>query len=99
MNLRQRMILTRWTRRVRSVLPVVFGVAIGAAAFAVFDQTYGPAEPPARLTAMQQSPVQPFANCDAARAADAAPLYRGEPGYAPHLDADRDGVACEPYPR
>jgi len=40
-----------------------------------------------------------FPNCDAARAADAAPLYRGEPGYRPPLDRDGDGVACEPYRR
>ena len=37
--------------------------------------------------------------CDQARAAGAAPLYRGEPGYRAGLDADGDGVACEPYPR
>ena len=36
-----------------------------------------------------------YANCDAARAAGAAPLHRGDPGYAPHLDGDGDGVACE----
>ena len=38
-----------------------------------------------------------FANCTQARAAGAAPLYRGEPGYGRHLDRDNDGVACEPY--
>ncbi|MDA1361778.1 excalibur calcium-binding domain-containing protein [Glycomyces luteolus] len=38
-----------------------------------------------------------YENCDEARADGAAPLYEGEPGYAPHLDADGDGVACEPY--
>lgn len=36
-----------------------------------------------------------FRNCEAARAAGAAPLYFGEPGYRPALDRDRDGVACE----
>lgn len=36
-------------------------------------------------------------NCAAARSAGAAPIHRGEPGYAPHLDSDRDGIACEPY--
>lgn len=36
-----------------------------------------------------------FANCSEARAAGAAPLYRGEPGYRPELDRDGDGVACE----
>ena len=36
-----------------------------------------------------------YKNCDAVRAAGAAPLLRGEPGYAPKLDRDGDGVACE----
>jgi hypothetical protein len=34
-----------------------------------------------------------FPNCDAARAAGAAPVRRGDPGYGPHLDGDGDGVA------
>lgn len=36
-----------------------------------------------------------YQNCAAVRAAGAAPLNEGEPGYAPKLDRDRDGVACE----
>ncbi|WP_411815559.1 excalibur calcium-binding domain-containing protein [Gordonia sp. SND2] len=36
-----------------------------------------------------------YANCAAARAAGAAPLYRGSPGYSSSLDRDGDGVACE----
>lgn len=36
-----------------------------------------------------------YANCSAAKAAGAAPLYRGQPGYGSHLDRDGDGVACE----
>lgn len=36
-----------------------------------------------------------FENCDAARAAGAAPVYVGDPGYGGHLDRDGDGVACE----
>lgn len=36
-----------------------------------------------------------YANCDAVRAAGAAPLHRGEPGYRSGLDRDGDGVACE----
>jgi hypothetical protein len=35
--------------------------------------------------------------CSDARAAGAAPLRRGDPGYASHLDRDNDGIACEPY--
>ncbi|MCJ2181347.1 excalibur calcium-binding domain-containing protein [Novosphingobium sp. 1949] len=36
--------------------------------------------------------------CDDARLAGTAPLHRGEPGYRPELDADGDGIACEPVP-
>lgn len=36
-----------------------------------------------------------YANCSAARAAGAAPVMRGDPGYAPKLDRDNDGVGCE----
>ncbi|RDI45290.1 excalibur calcium-binding domain-containing protein [Nocardia mexicana] len=35
-----------------------------------------------------------FKNCDDARAAGRAPLFRGEPGYSPHLDPDGTGMAC-----
>ena len=36
-----------------------------------------------------------FRNCDAVRAAGAAPVHAGDPGYAGHLDRDGDGVGCE----
>lgn len=36
-----------------------------------------------------------YPNCAAARAAGAAPVRRGQPGYGTHLDRDRDGVGCE----
>lgn len=36
-----------------------------------------------------------FQNCAAARAAGAAPLHAGDPGYRSQLDRDKDGVACE----
>jgi len=36
-----------------------------------------------------------YANCAAARAAGAAPLYARQPGYRAGLDRDHDGVACE----
>jgi len=48
---------------------------------------------------VQQAPAQSdvyYKNCAEARAAGAAPLHRGEPGYRPGLDKDGDGVACEP---
>jgi hypothetical protein len=36
-----------------------------------------------------------YKNCTEARAAGVTPLYEGDPGYAPHLDRDHDGIACE----
>jgi hypothetical protein len=36
-----------------------------------------------------------YANCSAVKAAGAAPLHRGDPGYSSKLDRDGDGVACE----
>jgi len=36
-----------------------------------------------------------YRNCAAARAAGAAPIVAGEPGYGRHLDRDGDGRACE----
>jgi hypothetical protein len=36
-------------------------------------------------------------NCDAAREIGLAPAMRGEPGYWPQHDRDKDGIACEPY--
>ncbi|HEY8381181.1 MAG TPA: excalibur calcium-binding domain-containing protein [Microvirga sp.] len=39
----------------------------------------------------------PFRSCRQARAEGFSSMRRGDPGYAPHLDADNDGIACEPY--
>lgn len=36
-----------------------------------------------------------YANCSAVKAAGAAPIYAGDPGYASHLDKDGDGIGCE----
>jgi len=36
-----------------------------------------------------------FKNCTAARAAGAAPVYAGDPGYSRKLDRDGDGIGCE----
>ncbi|WP_407836760.1 excalibur calcium-binding domain-containing protein [Streptomyces sp. DSM 116496] len=36
-----------------------------------------------------------YRNCAEARAAGAAPIRRGQPGYSRHLDRDDDGVACD----
>lgn len=36
-----------------------------------------------------------YQNCTEVRAAGAAPIYQGDPGYSTKLDRDRDGVGCE----
>jgi len=65
-----------------------------------------PAAPAPAPVAPAPAPVAPapvapapaavyYANCAAARAAGAAPLYAGQPGYRSALDRDSDGVACE----
>lgn len=53
-----------------------------------------PAEPRA-LVSSGRSGSAYYANCSAARAAGAAPVLRGEPGYSRKLDRDGDGVGCE----
>ena len=55
------------------------------------------AGPAARTSSPPRAMGGAFRNCAAARAAGAAPIRRGQPGYGPHLDADGDGIGCEPY--
>ncbi len=53
-------------------------------------------EPAAPAPAPEPTPARVhFSSCKQAREADAAPLYRGDPGYNSKLDRDNDGVACE----
>ena len=55
-----------------------------------------PAPAPAQVQ-MAPAPADTvsYANCAAARAAGAAPIHAGQPGYSGTLDRDGDGVACE----
>lgn len=67
-----------------------------------------PAPAPVQPAPIKPAPIKPapvqappapssvyYENCTAARAAGAAPLYIGQPGYSTKLDRDKDGVACE----
>ena len=57
-----------------------------------------PAQPQAPAPAQPQEPEPGgvyYRSCKEAKAAGAAPLYQGEPGYRPGLDRDHDGIACE----
>lgn len=56
----------------------------------------GPSASPSKaLRAVSTSGGREFANCSQARAAGAAPVREGDPGYGRHLDRDGDGVGCE----
>ncbi|MBV1799404.1 excalibur calcium-binding domain-containing protein [Siccirubricoccus sp. G192] len=83
----------RHWRRARTFLPIALTAAIAGAGLAW-------------LTVVNPWPVEvtvrhglAFRNCDAARAAGLAPAKRGQPGYWKHLDADGDGISCEPWTR
>jgi len=58
-----------------------------------------PAQPPpgepVPFLAPDDGPSVYFPNCAAARAAGAAPILAGQPGYRSGLDGDGDGIACE----
>jgi hypothetical protein len=53
------------------------------------DPAPAPAPPPA------PAPVVYYENCTAVRAAGAAPIHVGDPGYSRKLDRDGDGIGCE----
>ncbi|SRR6266567_415313 len=80
----------------------------GAGTVARLDDTTPPVGSPGPATTGPGSPTPPpadtrgdddgythYTDCAAARAAGAAPLYAGEPGYRTRLDRDSDGTACE----
>ena len=53
------------------------------------------ASPSSAIRTVSTSSRREFANCAQARAAGAAPVRAGEPGYGRHLDRDGDGNGCE----
>lgn len=54
-----------------------------------------PVPEPVPSVAPEPAPAVVYRNCAEARAAGAAPLYAGQPGYSENMDGDGDGVACE----
>ncbi|MDI9893349.1 excalibur calcium-binding domain-containing protein [Rhodococcus sp. IEGM 1381] len=78
----------------------------GSAQFCILPppSAFAPPPPPQGAPAPQQQGAPApaprpsgfqYKNCDAARDAGAAPVYRDEYGYGPHLDRDNDGIGCE----
>lgn len=86
----QQAIASDWWAAYQSYMP--------AATAPITAPTYAPA-PAAPATTVAPPPASSsavyYANCTAARAAGAAPIYRGQPGYRSGLDRDGDGIACE----
>jgi hypothetical protein len=93
-------------RRSRSFAARLLGGAVAAGlAIGVVSSLNGagvvrrppPPDPREKSGGREAGPGVYYYRCDEARAAGAAPIYRGQPGYRPGLDADGDGIACEPY--
>src|SRR5262245_7513058 len=83
-----------WLRRHRHRVRMAVFAALALAAF-----LYPVVENLSRwplTVALRHAAAAP--NCTAARAMGLAPAWRGEPGYYPQHDDDRDGIACEPWP-
>ena len=80
------------------VLPkAVTTTAVSTAPLGIVGTAPPETDPPATDPPATDPPAAPvyYANCDAVRAAGAAPIYRGEPGYRSALDRDNDGIGCD----
>jgi hypothetical protein len=85
-------------RLARAVLPWIVVLAVGATGVTA-----------SALIEALRHPIYPLGlgvrhhlarwHCLAARLVGLAPSYRGGPGYWPERAADRNGIACEPFPR
>jgi hypothetical protein len=92
-------------RRTTRTLP--FGIVVAAGCAAVFAATWfatpmltalwSSAPPAPEAVAATERSVY-YSGCNEARAAGAAPITRGSPGYRSEMDGDNDGIACEPHP-
>lgn len=74
---------------------VLLGAAAGAGGFLLLDSLREPADS-MREGGFTLRGVY-YSNCRDAFQDGRANIRRGEPGYRAALDADNDGLACEPY--
>lgn len=93
----------RLEQRSMRMANVRFTALAGILSAATFGFVWFLPERSSGVVATQQS-GQPaatvyYAGCDEARAAGAAPILKGQPGYRPEMDGDADGIACEPHRR
>jgi hypothetical protein len=95
---RRRSYLWRYVASLRSGIGLTaLGAMLGAGGFLLVDSL----KPPQSARAMGGFSLREtyYATCREAFQDDRANIRAGEPGYRLALDADRDGVACEPYAR
>ena len=78
-------------------VPAGVGVTAGVSKPSQPSQPSEPSRP--SEPSLPSQPTVSYKNCTEVWNAIGRPLYRGEPGYAPHLDRDNDGIACETRPR
>jgi len=96
MRRRGRADMRKWLRDVRGGLGLMaLGAGLGASAFILFDSFQSPEEPAAIEGFSLREPY--YRSCRDAFQDGRANIRVGEPGYRPGLDADGDGLACEPY--
>lgn len=57
--------------------------------------TPAPKPTPTPAPTPDPAPAVVYANCDAVRAAGAAPIRLGDPGWDPKFDRDNDDIGCE----
>ena len=81
----------------KTAAPLLVLTAIGAYNLLPMTPEEKAAAADVNATAQQVEASVHYRYCSDARAAGNAPLYRGAPGYAAHLDRDGDGIACEPH--
>lgn len=76
---------------------LVLGAGLGGSAFLLLDAMTEPTPKPGQEAAFSLRSSVFYSTCRDAVLDGRANIRRGEPGYRPELDADNDGLACEPY--
>jgi len=77
------------------VLMAVFATPVMAQGTIKANPDNMPVLRPGDQKQLEQKADVHFRNCTEARANGYSRMRRGQPGYAPHLDRDNDGIACE----
>lgn len=87
----------RWQAVERIIIAILLIGALLAATVADAGRRKSGGAKRVRSLAVRSMPsaTGAFRSCAEARAAGAAPVRRGSPGYSRRLDRDGDGVGCE----